>query len=385
MQVFIMRADVMRRIEGYIFMDDGAFAPGRIYLEGGLIRSVERIPEVSLSPDEASVYVIPGLIDIHSHGCFGHDTCDADEEGLRAMIDFEVANGTTSYCPTTMTLDEERLKKACETVGKVAKEKGSIKGIYLEGPFISRKRCGAQNPEYIKKPDAGLIRRLDASSGGLVKVVTIAPEEDGAFECIENLSKDYIVSVAHTEADYDTAVEAFKRGASEVTHFYNAMPPYLHRAPGVIGAAMESDTVKIELIADGIHIHPAVVKNTFRYFGADRIILISDSMEATGMKDGKYTLGDTDVFVKERRATLKDGTIAGSASTLLDCVKCAVEMGVPKAEAIISATRTPAKKIGIFNTVGSITPGKKADILLTDDKLNLIEVICQGSPLLSVL
>ena len=356
-------------------MDNGAFAPGRIYIEDGVIQSVEKLPETSLSPDEKLIYVIPGLVDIHSHGCFGHDTCDADADGLRKMLEFEVSRGTTSYCPTTMTFDEDRLTKVCKVIGEVSKEDKTIKGVYLEGPFISRNKCGAQNPEYIMKPDAAMIKRLDKVSGGLVKVIAIAPETEGAMKCIEELSKDYVVSMAHTEADYDTAKEAIAKGAFEVTHLYNAMPSYTHRAPGVIGAAMEDDNIRVELITDGIHIHPAVVKNTFKTFGRDRVILISDSMEATGMENGKYSLGGQDVFVEGRRATLKDGTIAGSASTLMDCVRTAVSMGVKKEDAIISATRTPAKQIGIFDMVGSVTKGKKADLLLTDADLNLIEVI----------
>lgn len=365
----------MNEFEGHIFMDDGEFHPGRVYINEGKIVSVEKIPEVSLSPDESALYIIPGLVDIHSHGCFGHDTCDADEEGLRKMLRFEESAGTTSYCPTTMTFNEEILTKVCKNISEVAKTESTIKGIYLEGPFISKEKCGAQNPEYIMKPDAAMIKRLNEVSGGLVKVVAIAPETEGAMECIEELSGNFKCSIAHTTADYDTAKEAMEKGALHVTHFYNAMPAYTHRAPGVIGAAMESDTAKVELIADGIHVHPAVVKNTFKMFGADRVILISDSMEATGMENGKYSLGGQEVFVENRKATLKDGTIAGSASTLLDCVKEAIKMGVKREDAIISATKTPAKEIGIYSKVGSISAGKAADLILCDKDLNIKEVI----------
>lgn len=365
----------MREIEGYVFFEDGKFRPGRVYIDGGKIKNVEELPEVSLSPDEAAQYIIPGLVDIHSHGCFGHDTCDADAEGLRKMIAFEESRGTTSYCPTTMTYDEKRLAKVMMVINEVAKENHTIKGTYLEGPFISMEKRGAQNPDYIMEPDADMIERLNAISGNMVKVVAIAPETKGAIECIERLSDKMVCSVAHTTADYDTTVKAFNAGACHVTHFYNAMPAYSHRAPGVIGAAMESDTVKVELIADGIHIHPAVVKNTFKTFGSNRVILISDSMEATGMEDGKYSLGGQDVFVKGRLATLKDGTIAGSASTLFDCVKEAIKMGVSKEDAIISATKTPAMEIGIFKSVGSISIGKEADLLIVDKDFNLCEVI----------
>lgn len=365
----------MREIEGYVFFEDGKFRPGRVYIDSGKIKNVEELPEVSLSPSEAEQYIIPGLVDIHSHGCFGHDTCDADPDGLRKMIAFEESRGTTSYCPTTMTYDEEKLTKVMKAVKDVAKETATIKGVYLEGPFISMEKRGAQNPEYIMEPDAKMIERLNEASGNLVKIVAIAPETKGAIKCIEKLSKQMVCSVAHTAADYDTTVKAFEAGADHVTHFYNAMPSYTHRAPGVIGAAMESDTVKVELIADGIHIHPAVVKNTFKTFGSNRVILISDSMEATGMKDGKYSLGGQDVFVKGRLATLENGTIAGSASTLFDCVSEAIKMGVSKEDAITAATKTPAMEIGIYKSVGSISVGKDADLLIVDKDFNLREVI----------
>lgn len=365
----------MRELEGYVFMDWGEFKPGRVYIEDGKIVNVEELPEVSLSPEEADNYIIPGLVDIHSHGCFGHDTCDGDPEGLREMIKFEESRGITSYCPTTMTYPEEKLSGVVKAVRKVAESTKTIKGIYLEGPFISKEKRGAQNPAYIQKADAGMVDRLNELSGNLVKVVAVAPETEGAMDFIKEMSGKYHCSIAHTTADYDTAVEAMKNGADEATHLYNAMPAYSHRAPGVIGAVIENDNVKAELIADGIHVHPAVVRNTFKTLGADRVMLISDSMEATGMPNGQYALGGQDVFMKDRLATLKDGTIAGSASTLFDCMTEAIKMGVPKEQALISATRTPAKQIGIYDRVGSITKGKDADLLIVNEKFELKEVI----------
>ncbi len=365
----------MREIEGYVFFETGEFKPGRIYIDNGIIKNVEEIPKVSLSPMEASKYIIPGLVDIHSHGCFNHDTCDGDIEGLREMIKFEESRGITSYFPTTMTYPEDKLTEVVKAVKKVSKETKTVKGIYLEGPFISMEKRGAQNPKYIAKPDVDMIERINEASKDLVKVVAIAPETENAIDCIKKLSKKYVTSIAHTTADYDTTIKAFSNGAKHITHFYNAMPSFSHRNPGVIGAAMESEDVKVELIADGIHVHPAVVKNTFKIFGQDRVILISDSMEATGMPDGKYSLGGQDVYVKGRLATLKDGTIAGSASTLFDCLREAVRMGVKKEDAIIAATKTPAKETGIYKTVGSISINKDADLLIVDKDLNLKEVI----------
>jgi len=365
----------MRRLEGYVFMEDGHFRPGRVYIDNGKILSVEEIPEVSLSPEEAEDYIIPGLVDIHSHGCFGHDTCDADPEGLREMIKFEESQGITSYCPTTMTFFEDKLSKVLSVIREVSKDTKTIKGIYMEGPFISKEKCGAQNPEYILKPDIKMTRRLNEISGGLIKVVAIAPETEGAMEFISEISKEMRCSVAHTAADYDTTVKAFENGASQLTHLYNAMPPYSHRAPGVIGAAIERDDVRVELIADGIHSHPAVVRDTFKIFGCDRIILISDSMEATGMPKGMYHLGGQEVNVDGRLALLKNGTIAGSASTLMDCVREAIKMGVNPEWVITSATKTPALEIGIFERTGSISVGKDADILIVNKNYELKEVI----------
>lgn len=377
----------MRRIEGYIFMDDGAFAPGRIYIDEGIIKSVERIPEVSLSPDEADTYVIPGLVDIHSHGAMGVDVCECNEDELIKLADYETRNGITSYCPATMTLPMDKLEAVVRKLGSSVKNIPVFKGLYLEGPYLNAGKCGAQNSEYITNPDAGAVRKLNDISGGMIKVVAVAPEQDGAMKFIKDLSEDFVISLAHTDADYDTAMEAIGNGATQATHLYNAMSAYNHRNPGVVGAVMDSNNVKVELIADGIHIHPAVVRNTFKYFGRDRVILISDSMAATGMANGIYSLAGQKVSVRDRVATVLNGlentdvkdehqrVLAGSASNLMDCVKQAISMGIPREDAIIAATRTPARQIGIFKKTGSITPGKAAELVITDDKLNVKEVI----------
>jgi len=365
----------METVRGLVFTEDEVFVPGEIKYENKKIISVTEISEGDLTREEKETLIVPGLVDIHSHGCLGHDTCDADKEGLLAMIRFEESQGITSYLPTTMTFHEDRLTDIVKVIKAVSKEIKTIKGIYLEGPFISEKRCGAQNPKFILSPDFDMLERLDEASGNLVKIVAIAPEIEGAKEFMEKCSGKYCLSIAHTDADYETARTAMENGVRHVTHFFNAMPPYTHRAPGVIGAAMEADDVKVELIADGIHIDPAVVRNTFKQFGKDRVILISDSMEATGMPDGEYSLGGQEVKVEGRLATLSSGTIAGSVSTLFDCVREAVKMGVPKETAIVSATKTPAKEAGIFDRVGSFAPGKDADIVICDMDLKVKKVI----------
>lgn len=238
-----------------------------------------------------------------------------------------------------------------------------------------RRKKGAHVEGYIRKPDAGFFRELNEYSGNMVKLVTLAPNVDGAMEFIDEVHNEVCISLGHTAADYDTAAEAMRRGAHHVTHLYNAMQPLAHREPGLIGAACDDGQCMAEMICDGIHIHPAVIRATFKMFGPERIVLISDSMMATGMENGTYQLGGQEVTMKDCKATLKDGTIAGSATNLYDCMRKAVSFGVPLEEAIFAATRNPAKSIGIYDEVGSLSVGKKADILLVTDDLELREVL----------
>lgn len=361
------------RISGNIFFPDGTFQYGRLEIGQDCIARISKVDEKELTNEEKQTRILPGLVDIHSHGCVGHDTCEATVDELYEMAEFEKSKGVTSYCPTTMTYHEDKLTKICRTI--VECNHPNIKGIYLEGPFISKEKKGAQNEAYIMKPDAAMVDRLLEASEGLTKVIAIAPETEGALSVIAQIKDRIRVSVAHTNADYDTAKEAFKNGARQVTHLYNAMPPYNHRNPGVIGAVYDSESVMAELISDGIHVHEAVIRNTFRQLGPERVILISDSMEATGMENGTYALGGQTVYVKNRLATLADGTIAGSASTLFDCLKHAIKIGVPVADAIWAATRNPAMAIGIYDEVGSIEVGKKADLLLLNENFEIMNVI----------
>jgi len=346
----------MKQVSGKIFCPDGQFRAGTIYIEG------DRIVDIKFGDvPSCESYIIPGLVDIHSHGCVGHDTCDATADELRQMLEFQRSCGVTSYCPTTMTYGQDRLESIIDNVKACGHE--NIKGIYMEGPFISMEKKGAQNPDYIIPPNEVMLEELLDKAGGLIKVVAIAPEVEGAVELIEKMSDRVHFSLAHTACDYDTAVSAFEAGVTQVTHLYNAMQPYTHRQPGLIGAAYDTPDVFCELIADGIHIHDAVIRNTFRQLGPERVVLISDSMEATGMPDGEYALGGQKVYKKGRKATLADGTIAGSASTLMDCLKYAISIGVPMSDAIFAATRNPAKAIGIYDDVGSIEISKKADLV----------------------
>jgi N-acetylglucosamine-6-phosphate deacetylase len=361
-----------------VFRKDKTFTPGEIFIEDGkFISSTENNSEVV---DGEGCFAVPGLVDIHFHGCMGHDFCDASPEGIDHMAEYEASIGVTSICPATMTLTEKELHKIMKAAATHKNGKGAkLVGINMEGPFISEKKKGAQAAEYIRNCDVNLFRTFQEESGGLIKMVDIAPENEGAMEFIEAVKDEVIVSLAHTTANYETASAALGKGACHITHLYNAMPPLNHRDPGVVGAAMDDEHCHVELICDGIHIHPSVVRATFAMFGAERVILVSDSMRATGLTDGKYTLGGQKVFVKGVKATLADGTIAGSVTNLTGCLKVAVQqMGIPLEDVAACATINPAKEIGIYDICGSITPGKAADLVLLDKELNVKAVYING-------
>lgn len=331
--------------------------------------------------DAAGCWVIPGLTDVHFHGCRGADLSDGDGAGLQIMAEYELSRGVTQICPAGMTLPEDRLMKVCGTAAAHRREGrpgADLVGVNLEGPFLSRAKKGAQNGDWLHAPDAAMLRRLMDMAQGLVKLVSVAPEEPGALEFIREVSEEVGVSVAHTTADYDTALAAFRAGARQVTHLFNAMPPFTHRSPGVVGAALDSPWSRVELICDGVHIHPSVVRATFKLFGADRVVLISDTMRAAGMSDGVYDLGGQEVTVKGPLATLADGTIAGSVTDLMACMKTAVSFGIPLADAVRSAAVNPAQAVGVFDRVGSLEPGKRANAVVLDRELDVKAVFFKG-------
>lgn len=332
--------------------------------------------------DAQGCTVIPGLIDVHSHGCAGCDFCDGTRKSFETMAKYYAENGVTSYLGTSMTLSEEDLTRIFEEF-KAFKESGFHAayphGINMEGPFFSKAKKGAQKEDYIVDPDVAMFRRLNAASGNNVKIVDIAPEQPGAEDFIRQLKDEVTISIAHTMADYETAKRAMELGVTHITHLYNAMTPFNHRKPGVPGAVFDDDKVRAELICDGIHIHAGVVRSTFKTLGDDRVILISDSMRACGMKDGVYDLGGQQVYVKGNLATLKDGTIAGSATNVMQCMRVAVSFGVPFLSAVKAATINPAKAIRMEDKVGSLAVGKTADVVLLDCDLQVQNVVIKGS------
>ncbi len=370
---------------GLVFTDSFLFEKKNILISEDKIFGFEEPHLLSSdssadSYDASDCYVIPGLTDIHFHGCMGYDFCDGTDEALEAITTYQLSQGITTICPATMTLPEETLIKICEHAASyVPKHPGAtLCGINLEGPFLSYAKKGAQNPAYLRCPDQDMLSRLLEASNQLIKLVAIAPEEAGAYECISAFKDQVGFSIAHTTADYDTSLKAFEAGATHVTHLYNAMPAFSHRAPGVIGAAFDTPDCMVELICDGIHIHPSVIRSTFKLFGDDRVILVSDSMMACGMPSGTYSLGGQAVTVDKNLATLKDGTIAGSATHLMDCLRTAINMGIPMESAIKAATLNPARAIGIHQTYGSITPGKIAHLVILRKDLSIKDIFFGG-------
>ena len=371
-----------------VYTEDKIFVNGEIYIKDGVF--VENASENDEVVDGKGCYAIPGLIDIHFHGCMGYDFCDGTKEAIEEIAKYEASIGVTAIAPATMTLPVEQLKDILATAASYKKEVESLEdtvkradliGINMEGPFISSAKKGAQDERNIIPCSTKICQNFLDASEGLVKFVGLAPEDsENPVEFIKEMKDKVNISLAHTNADYDTAAEAFQAGANHAVHLYNAMPAFTHRAPGVVGAVADHEHVDAEIICDGVHIHPSVVRTTFKMMGAERMILISDSMRATGMPDGRYTLGGLDVDVKGNRATLvSDGALAGSATNLLDCVRVAVkEMGIPLETAVACATMNPAKSVGAYHEYGSICAGKKANVVLLDQNLNLKAVIKDG-------
>ncbi len=459
-----------------VYTEQGIFEKKDIYIENG--KFVDYVPEDGQEVDASGCYAIPGLTDIHFHGCMGKDFCDGTEEAIQTIADYEASVGVTTIAPATMTFSEDKLMEIAKAAKAHKNDKGAdLCGINMEGPFIAPKKKGAQNGKYIHRPDTEMFDRIQEASGGLFKLVDIAPEVEGAMEFIRAKKDEVVLSIAHTTTDYDTAKEAIEAGAHHVTHLYNAMNPINHREPGPIIAAADSgvceaelicdgvhihpavvahhvthlynamnpinhrepgpiiaaadsgvceaelicdgvhihpavvrSTLKLfgedkvifisdtmmpiiaaadsgvceaELICDGVHIHPAVVRSTLKLFGEDKVIFISDTMMAAGLEDGMYELGGQPVIVKGNRATLEDGTLAGSNTNLMNCMRVAVQkMQVPLETAVRCAAVNPAKSIGIYDQYGSITPGKVANVvLLGKEELDTRAVILRGEKL----
>lgn len=368
---------------GTVLTSDFVFAKTDLQIENGIITDIGAGNAQGPVLDAEGCYILPGFVDIHTHGCVNSDFCDADASGIEKMLHYYGSVGVTSVVPTTMSFNSEILTDVVNTIVPYFDKDGYgavLRGINMEGPFINMNKKGAQNAEYIQNPDLAMFKQLYKLSGGRICLVDLAPELAGSLEFISAVESYVTVSIAHTEANYTQACEAFESGASHVTHLYNAMPPFTHRDPGVVGAAFDF-AAHVELIADGIHLHPAVVRATFAMFGSDRICLISDSMRATGMPNGMYSLGGQPVQLRDGKATLEDGTIAGSAVNLAEVCRRTIQFGIPIEQAVKAASFNNAVAAGLEDVAGSIQTGRRADLQIWNPDLTQKCVLCGGTAL----
>ncbi|MFR3201945.1 MAG: N-acetylglucosamine-6-phosphate deacetylase [[Clostridium] leptum] len=367
----------MRLKNGIVLDQDFILSPKDIEVQGEWITALTpwRDEEPGGWIDLSNKLVIPGLIDQHIHGCGGFDVEDASLEALAAMSEELARHGVTSFCPTVMARPIEELPPILDMIR--AGQRQGLPGAYvhgarLEGPYLSPLKKGAQKESRLSKPDAGEFLALWNRYSGLIKIVDLAPELEGAEDFIRRVRSRCVISMAHTAASYEGALEAFRQGVGQATHLFNGMAALGHREPGPAGAVLDSEQVRAELICDGIHIHPAMLRLAFRILGS-RAVVVSDSMRAAGMPDGEYTLGGQKVCVRRGAALLRDGT---STTNHQACEICG--FGIPLAQAVKAMTLNPAVQLGADKTTGSIQPGKYADLVVLDQDYEIFMVLVKG-------
>ncbi len=354
-------------------------------IEVGVLSDLENDQDYQIIEVPNGYIAVPGFIDVHIHGVNGADTMDATKEALDTMASALPKEGTTSFLATTMTQERKEIEKALINAGEYMKTqadqgKAEVLGIHLEGPFVNAKRAGAQPIHHIIDPNVSLLKEWLALSNHSIKLVTLAPEQPNGLEMVRYLKESGIIaSIGHSDATYEQVVEAIEAGANHVTHLFNQMKGLHHREPGVVGAAFLHDELKAEIIADGVHVRPEMVKLAYKQKQREGLILITDSMRAKCLKNGTYDLGGQEVTVKDGKAVLEDGTLAGSIlklgqafKNILNYTGCSIE------DAIQMASVNPAKQLNIYDRKGSIAKGKDADIVILDHNREIFMTICRG-------
>lgn len=361
-------------VNARIAADSGWIDKGAVRVERG------RIAEISYeSPEEGAgammldaegMLLMPGMIDVHIHGANGYDMMDGTSRSVQEVSKACAATGCTSFLATSVSSSLDDLLAMIDRVQSVAgsEEGASIVGIHAEGPYLNVKRKGMQNEAYLRHPDLAEMAEIIERAGALLKMVTVAPELPGGMDLVAFLSeRDIIAAIAHSDASYEEAKEAFKRGASHITHCFNGMRPIHHRDPGIVVAALEERQVSLQAIVDNVHLHPAIVRLLHRVKGAEGVVLVTDALQAMGLGDGDYRFGGHDVKVRDGIARLSDGTLASSTVTMNEALRNTVELGVPLHDAIAMACRTPAEILGLPYK-GRIETGADADLVLLDDR-----------------
>lgn len=358
-----------------IYGEDFRFHAGSISFEGDTITDVAYDGNLDASGKDM---VIPGLIDLHFHGCNGYDFTDGTFEAIEKMAEYEAKNGITAMCPSTMPVSDEQLMKVFETAADYESSNGAeLIGINMEGPYLTQEKKGGNDPKYLKNPSVEEFEKFQAASKGKIKIVDVAPDLKGAAEFIKNVSKTVVVSLAHTPAGYEKSMEGFRLGASQVTHLFNGMSPFSHRETGLAGAAMDAGAY-VELICDGRHVSDPMLRAAYKIFGAERIIIISDSLSCTGLFDGVYPMGELVITVKDGLGRLEDGTIAGASANAFDGLKHLVGCGVPVEAAVRMATYNPACVLKVLNRLGTLGVGKTASFLVINKNMEIKSVYLKG-------
>ncbi|MFV8184268.1 N-acetylglucosamine-6-phosphate deacetylase [Streptomyces spinosirectus] len=363
---------------GRVVLPTGTVPDGRVIVEGTRITAAA--PENAQVIDVTGHYVVPGFIDIHNHGGGGASFTSGTVEEVLKGIHTHRLHGTTTVVASTVTGDMDFLAQRAGLLSELA-EQGDIAGIHFEGPFISPCRKGAHSEPLLRDPDPAEVRKLIDAARGHAKMVTLATELPGGVDSVRLLAEHGVIAaIGHTDATYEQTVEAIEAGATVATHLFNAMPSIGHRAPGPITALLEDERITVELIDDGTHLHPAALQLAFHHAGADRVAFITDAMDAAGFVDGRYMLGPLEVEVSEGVARLVEGgSIAGSTLTLDRAFKRAATVDGLPVEAVVAAiSANPAKLLGMYDTVGSLEPGKDADLVILDERFELKGVMRRG-------